>query len=176
MSSYTALSICNLALGEVPYKLMASLDEQSLAAATCAIHYPAARDEMFAWHNWEFLKARVALAGVTNDRPTEWVYAYALPIDCSTPTRILPPENAAAGDYMLVGQRHAPALGAWNGDPRLIPFAIEDGTLYTNQPGAVLAYTLLASGPSRERVVQRGSEHPALRHRHRGDVGFVLRP
>jgi len=138
------ISICNLALVEVPSKSIASLDEQSLAAAKCREHYPAARDELMELHDWEFLARRVALAAVPNDRPTEWAQAYAVPNDMLYPRRVLPPQDPAlaVGAFATVGQRPASCWPhAGGGEATRIPYVIEAGTLYTDQPNAVLAYS-----------------------------------
>lgn len=140
--AYTILSICNLALGEVPHKSIASLAEHSLAAAKCTEHYPQARDELLEVHGWEFLARRQPLAAVDNDRRSEWAFAYALPSDLAYPRRILAPEDgAAAAAFGTVGQRPAPVRAPWQGDPGLIPYAIAGSVLFTDQPHAVLDYS-----------------------------------
>lgn len=139
---YTDLAICNLALGEVPHKSITSMNEQSLAAAKCTEHYPQARDELLEAHPWEFLMKRAALAVVDNGRAREWAFAYALPADLATPRRILPPDEADGGAaFLTVGQRLAPSLSPWQGDPFLIPYTIAGGVLFTNQQNAVLEYS-----------------------------------
>jgi hypothetical protein len=144
--TYSIIAICNLALGEVPHKSIASLDERSLAAAKCKEHYPAARDELLESHPWEFLAKRVALAAVTDDRPSEWACAYAVPGDMAYPRRVLPPQDGAG--FATVGQAVAigmvPAVLAAR-----IPYVIEAGILYTNQPGAILDYSRSDIGEDR---------------------------
>jgi len=144
------ISICNLALVEIPSKSIASLDEQSLAAAKCREHYPAARDELMEFHDWEFLAKRVALAAIANDRPSEWAHAYAVPSDMLYPRRLLPPQNPAlaAGAFATVGQRPAPCIHP-GAEATRIPYAIEAGILYADQPNAVLAYSRAGVGEDR---------------------------
>ncbi|WP_157215861.1 hypothetical protein [Flavisphingomonas formosensis] len=148
------ISICNLALVEVPSKSIASLDEQSLPAAKCREHYPAARDELMELHDWEFLAKRVALAAVPNDRPTEWACAYAVPNDMLYPRRILPPQDPAlaVGAFATAGQRAAPCWHHGGGEALRIPYLIEAGILYSDQPNAVLAYS--RSGVTEDRFPQ----------------------
>jgi len=135
----TQLSICNLALGEVPHKSIASVDEASLAAARCAEQYPQALGELIEAHDWEFRRRRVALAAVGNDRPGEWAFAYALPADCATPRRIVAPQDGAG--FGTVGQMPAQTAYGFGGDPCSIPFEIAAGIIYTGQAGALLDYT-----------------------------------
>lgn len=134
--------ICNLALAELPDKPIATMDEASLQARECRRVYKHAVDELLQAHPWTFAKTRLALAQLTNDRPSEWAYAYALPADLGMVRKVvnaqtLPDPTA----LLLVGQTFAPigANSLWDRAPAQ-PYVIAGRTLYSDVLGAVLEY------------------------------------
>lgn len=87
------VDICNMALRDLPTRSISSLNpayDQSLSAQECSMQYPIIVQEFMEEFNCDFSIERVALAVTTNDRPSEWAYAYALPTNMAKPLRVLP--------------------------------------------------------------------------------------
>lgn len=120
------LQIWNMALGEIPDAPVQAEDERSLQARECARYYPQCVAELLEAHEWSFANKRVALAGIDNDRPNEWAYAYALPIDLGSPRRIIVPGWEPLGWGCLADWAEM--------------FLTEGGTLYANAEVATLEY------------------------------------
>lgn len=117
------VDIANLALSNLGQKAnISSLDppEGSAHAETLAIFFPIVRDRLLQRHNWTWATKRQALASLTSDIE-HWSHAYALP-----------------SDY-LKAQRLLPELPL--DDNQGVPYIIENGVLYANEPRAVLVYT-----------------------------------
>jgi hypothetical protein len=122
-----SITICNLALGELRAPAIADIAEDSIEAQNCARYYPQCLKLLLERHDWSFATRIAALAELSdNPRASEWLHAYALPVDCATPKRLVPP----AGD--------APACWPveWGQ-----AFIVEAGLLYSQLPGAVLEYS-----------------------------------
>src|SRR5690606_12368634 len=106
----------------------------SLQARECRRSYRPAKEYLLGRHRWSFAKGRVALATVTNDRDTEWEYAYRLPAG-KQPIRVvaIPEElGTAAPAYATT------VLGTVKDQPP--PFIIVGNTIYTNVEEAYLEY------------------------------------
>ena len=70
----TRESICNLALGKIKAKPIASFDEDSLGARECRRFYPEVIAAMLEGdEDWHFIVQREALVQKTNDREAEWL-------------------------------------------------------------------------------------------------------
>lgn len=124
----SVVQICNMALTRIGQsQTIDSIDEQSLAAELCSLHYEDARDAVLRDFDWPFAEARVYLADIGSP-PTNWCYRYRYPTDCLKARRIAIPgnENPTADER--------------------IPFKIihADGgrAIVTNQPQAELVYTV----------------------------------
>lgn len=133
---YSKLSIFNMALDLVPQGPVASVDERSVAAQSCNRRYDDRLRTALEMWPWRFATVRAELAAlVTNDRQTEWLYAYALPGDMSYPARLAPWPVTGEGTgtgynwQLLTNSRTAQT------------YEIANGVLYTNWPGAILEYT-----------------------------------
>lgn len=129
------ITLCNEALSTIAAGQIASLTEASLEARECARWSLTVLEEMADWTEWIDAIKRVALAPVTNDRPAEWLYAYAPPSDMADPIDLRETENAAQwlqpyglGDFPT--QDTAP-----------IPFTHEGGVIYANIGQAILVYS-----------------------------------
>lgn len=118
------LSVCNQALAELPDAPIAALDEKSLQARECGRVYDACLAGLLEAHEWSFANKRVVLAALANDRPNEWLYAYALPTDMGTPRSVLPPNGTIPLPWAYLQNN----------------YLTESGILYTNQAMAVLDY------------------------------------
>lgn len=126
----SAVDICNVALSH--FGQNASIDsidppDSSAEAEYCARFYPIVRDEMLEREVFTFSTKRATLAALVNDRP-DWQYRFALPADCLKPRAVLPSTYSRADTIDgLVDSTDA--------------FEWEGGSLYTDEPDAVLVYT-----------------------------------
>jgi len=131
----TALvTCCNEALALLAAGSVASLTENSIEAREANRFAEPLLAELAEWTEWSFLRKREVLAGIDNDRPAEWLYAYAVPADLGSPIAIRAVEDIAtdlptSGPYTLPIQDAVPSL-----------FAVEGGTVYTNVADATLVY------------------------------------
>lgn len=130
------ITSCNDALAEIYKGRIDDLDEGSLEARECARSAPLILEEMADWSDsFVFARKRVQLASVTNDRPAEWLYAYASPPDMLAPLMIRQVETAATD---------LPIGGPWtfpHQDSIGLAFANEAGLIYSNVKTATLIYT-----------------------------------
>jgi hypothetical protein len=129
MPAISQLHVSNLALARLPAKEIAAIDEHGMEARECRRFYPQVIADMLEGpHDWSFANRRQLLAEVTNDRPYEWDFAYALPSDCGSPIKVVP-------DYT--------SIAFWCPNPSdEYPYEIEGSTLYTHVPSATLEYTI----------------------------------
>lgn len=130
----TTVALCNQAMIELAAPSIASLNEPSAEARACAAVAFVIMEELVDWTEWHWTETYQVLALVPNDRPAEWLFAYALPADCTTPIAVRGVE-AAATTLPLGGPSTFPRQAA-------IPlaFTIADGKLYTNVETATLVY------------------------------------
>lgn len=129
------ISCCNEALSLIGASDIAALDEGSIESRECNRFATSLLQEIGAWFEWPLRIKRVALASLTNDRPAEWLYAYAVPTDMEKPIAIRSVEDDATdlpeyGPYSLPVQDSYPVL-----------FRVEGGKVYTNVETATLVYT-----------------------------------
>jgi len=89
--------ICNLALGHLGEGRITSVDEDTVAARACALHYDAARDDLLRSHRWNFAVSRAVLAALVVDPLFGWSYQFALPANC---LRVLEVNDSEAGDWI----------------------------------------------------------------------------
>lgn len=128
------IQLCNEALSTIAAGQIASLTEDSLEARECQRWAVTILEEMADWTAWIDQIRRVSLAQVTNDRPAEWLYAYAPPADMADPIDMREVEDAAQtlqpyglGDFPIQ-------------DTSPIPFTYEGRVIYANIPNAILLY------------------------------------
>lgn len=131
----TLLELCNRALGQIAAGAIADFEEGSLEAHEVVRFAQPLLDELADWTEWHWLVKREVLAAVTNDRPAEWLYAYAVPADMAQPLAVREVEDAATvlpmfGPYSFPLQ-----------DGIALAFLNEGGVIYTNVPTATLVYT-----------------------------------
>jgi hypothetical protein len=122
-----SITICNLALGELRAAAIADIAEDSIEAQNCARTYPQCLKLLLERHDWSFATRIAPLAELSdNPRASEWLHAYALPVDCATPKRLVPPVSDALACWPVEwGQA----------------FIVEAGLLYSQIPGAILEYS-----------------------------------
>lgn len=99
--------ICNLALGHLGEARITSLDEDSVSARACTLHYNSVRDEVLRSHRWNFAQDRQVLSALEELPPFGWARQYELPADC---LRVLEVNGSEAGDvisseYIIEGRR-----------------------------------------------------------------------
>jgi hypothetical protein len=82
------IDLCNRALAQIAASSVADLDEGSLESQEVKRFALPLLDEVSEWADWPFAIARVALPTVANDRPTEWLFAYAAPSDLVKPVAV----------------------------------------------------------------------------------------
>jgi hypothetical protein len=102
----SATDICNLALGHLGEARITSLEEDSVAARACALHYRMTRDQVLRSHRWNFAQTRAVLSRMDSGPAFGWSYQYELPADC---VRVLEVNDSEAGDvitdeYLIEGR------------------------------------------------------------------------
>jgi hypothetical protein len=156
MRSLTA--IANEAIADLPAHPITSLDDGSREAEECARFLPGIVSELLGYHDWEFVRRRVTLAEVTNDRPGEWEFAYAVPGQVASPIKLVRPESATGA--LTFDSGYGLSVYDVTVTPSLfwptsqlphaaIDYEIADGVLYTDLPGAIFEYSLDALEPSK---------------------------
>lgn len=89
--------ICNLALGHLGEARVSSLNEDTVAARACALHYEQQRDQVLRSHRWNFAQRRVTLSQLSTAPAFGWSYQYELPADC---LRVLEVNGSEFGDVI----------------------------------------------------------------------------
>jgi hypothetical protein len=142
------VDISNTALGHLGARAQISAispPDGTVEAGYCARFYPIARREMIEAHPWPFATTRVTLAEVANPS-TVWAYAYALPSDCIKPLRVLALTTLETANlnWWPIDQY----TNEWNWaryadlftERGSADFEVQDGTILTNEPEAVMLY------------------------------------
>lgn len=131
------IELCNRALAIVAKGQIASLNEGSFEARECARAAQPLLDEMVLWSdNIPLGRRRVVLAEMANDRPAEWLHAYAAPSDFGMPIAIRRVEDDAS---------ELPEAGPYNFPPQAglpLRYLHENGKIYCNVDTATLIYTV----------------------------------
>ncbi|ALH82907.1 hypothetical protein [Sphingopyxis macrogoltabida] len=135
----TSVALCNQAMIELAAPSIASLNEPSAEARACAAVAFVIMEELVDWTEWHWTETYQALAQVPNDRPAEWLFAYAQPFDCVTPLAIRGVEPAATA-LPLGGPSTFPRQAAVP-----LAFTMANGKIYTNVETATLVYNRKAN-------------------------------
>jgi hypothetical protein len=130
------ISIANMALAEIAADSIASIGENSVSAREVNRVFYQCLDEMLEWSEFSWANKREVLAGVTNGRPSEWNYAFAVPADMATAIRVKP--NDLPLPYLPFAES-TPFNAPWV-DGIAYPFLIDAGVIYTNIEQCVLEY------------------------------------
>ena len=131
----SAVAVSNLALDEIPHKVITSLNDNVLAADVLRRQLPICLGEIMEGGEWGFGIRRVTLVETTNTRTGDWRYAYAAPTDMALPLRL--GSVPVTDDYVGPGQFAASSL-RWAGEPILFDF--EGQMIWSNEQGAILEY------------------------------------
>jgi hypothetical protein len=140
--------ICNEAISDLPAHPIVDIEDTTQKEAReCARHLPGVVSDLIDAHPFQFVRRRVALAAVTNDRDAEWAYAYALPGGWASNVKLVRNYSSTATPEVVV----TPML-YW-GDISLsmpvIDYDLADGVLYTNLEEAILEYSTDALEPNK---------------------------
>jgi hypothetical protein len=148
--------IANEALAELPAHAITSLDDGSREAQECSKFLPGIVSELIGYHDWSFVRRRVALAEVTNDRPGEWDKAYALPANIASAIELVRPQSSTLGLSYATGEGLSiidilvtPVL-YWPTTQlphAAIDYEIANGVLYTDLVDATLEHSIDALLP-----------------------------
>jgi hypothetical protein len=131
-----SITICNLALGELRAPPIVDIAENTLEAQNCARYYPQCLKLLLEQHDWSFATKIATLAALTdNPRASEWAYAYALPVDCATPKRIIPPVDGTTPVRRYWPFDYPEPRDWWTG------FIVEAGVFYSQVSGVILEYS-----------------------------------
>lgn len=145
MPVLSRVDIANLALGYLPAEPISSIDENSVGALYCRRYYPQVIADMLEGPNdWSFAIQRALLAPLlTNDRPSEWGYAYALPLNMASALRVLP-DFSGLGLAIPIPLPSQPYAETWTaaGLYAETPYIIDGTTLYSNAATATIEYTI----------------------------------
>lgn len=135
--------ICNQALTNIGVsKTIASLDESSKEARTCALWYETSRNTVLTEMEWGFAQRRVTLAARTDDPPEPWGYHYAYPAACLKVTRIDDGRIVTRADLRIPFQIEGLGVPGGTGSD------IEALRILTDQVDAVAVYTAVVANPA----------------------------
>ena len=98
--------ICNLALGHLGEARVSSLDEDTVAARACALHYGPVLNQVLRSHRWNFAAKRAVLTVNATAPAFGWSYAYDLPADCVRVLELNDSEfNDVSDEYVVEGRQ-----------------------------------------------------------------------
>lgn len=134
------VEICNLALDAIGSRsTISSLQEPSTEARACARHYGQALRSCLAAAHWNFARKQAAMTllkdstkAVPDVVPTPWRFEYAYPSDC------------IQGRYIMPARPPVPFLISLDVDGSNNNVKV----ILTNQPSAILVYTVLITDTS----------------------------
>lgn len=144
------VDICNIGLGYIGARTQISSinpPDGSAEAGYCARFYPIARKELIEKGSWAFARRRVALAETTNTSSI-WQYAYLVPAGMVNALRVLQLQSISSAGISWPTIADSGGFTYWLLLDKLFTergsadFDIENGVLYTNEPEAVLLYTV----------------------------------
>jgi hypothetical protein len=145
--NYSTTMICNMALAELPFARISSINDATAQANECLLQYSSCWAELLEMSDWGFARTRLALTLLEdNDREGEWLYAYSLPSDMATVVRLLPPSTGSPSVIveLMIGQTLA--WPAYAHDSPGVPYDYAGATLYSNVADAVLEYVAAEPG------------------------------
>jgi hypothetical protein len=131
-----SIAVCNQALAEIRAPTIAAIDDGSPEADACLQHYDDCLETLLECHEWGFAKKRVQLALTTNDRTTEWAYAYAAPNDLGTMGRVVYPFQAPLAGVYYAWPYNYPRPSTY-----YVDFVYDGAKIYTNLESAWLDYS-----------------------------------
>lgn len=93
-----------MALSRLPAAQIVSLDEDSVQARYCKLHYQQTLEHLLEMGEWRFARRVVSLAlQETNDREARWLYRYAAPADMALIVKLYDEQISMAESYEFIG-------------------------------------------------------------------------
>lgn len=149
----SVVSVCNLALGRVRAGSINSIDETSPSAQACNLFYEPSLRRVLRSSDWICARTRVALAQKTNDRATEWLYAYQIPSGVARILSVPFIPDAAVARWWLETPGEYGIMAPWaHQNIKDVPTharLLGPTTLYTDVTPAYLEYVPSTLDPSR---------------------------
>lgn len=141
------VQICNEAISDLPAHPITDINDSAKEARECSRHLSGVVSDLVAYHDFDFVERRIALAAVPNDREGEWGYAYAFPDEFVAPIKLVRSYATTNPPSVVV----TPILywGSFDAALPSIDYEMANGVLYTNLGGAVLEYTTDALEPNK---------------------------
>lgn len=137
------VEICNMALASVRGKSINSLDERSVEAQQCKLHFDLARKFVLRDTDWQFARKSLALQLLTDD-PLRWAYAYKYPTDCLNLKMVTADYSSFDAPIGLTYEAGGPACDYYKPEFN-VPYEVQDGTdgriIATDQQDAYAIYT-----------------------------------
>lgn len=127
------ITIFNEALALLPSDPVQDADEISVEARECRRSYKSVVGALLEIYHWNLATKRVVLAATTNDRDTEWSYAFARPSDMAYPVGMMDVSGRGWGGWVI--QNRVAMLGP------LKLFQQVGGTFYSALETSTLEYT-----------------------------------
>lgn len=140
--------ICNEAISDLPAHPITDINDSRKEARECSRHLSGVVSDLVSYHDWQFVRRRVALAMLTNDREGEWGYAYDLGGEIVSPIKLVRNYDSTGSDAGVVV---TPVLYWPNAGMAAdaIDYEVANGVLYTNLEEAVLEYSTDALEPNK---------------------------
>ena len=131
----TIIDICNQALFHLGLSMISDLDDKSdICSIACKLFFDRVLRKSLREHPWDFAKCEVALSPAENpELYPRYEYAYQYPKDCACIHKIVNPSGNDAKKIEYDVQ---------------ISHCRTDKVILTNEPNAVLAYTVYTDDPS----------------------------
>lgn len=141
------VQICNEAISDLPAHPITGIDDSRTEARECNRHLNGVVADLLGIHDWTFVRRRVPLAAIPNDREGEWAYAYALPDEIVSPIALVRDRSASSvPGIVITPMLYWPVASVGY---ELIDYTLADGALYTNLEAAILEYSVDAIEPNK---------------------------
>ena len=138
----TLVDICNMALAEIATGPITDLSDNAIEAREAGRFALPLLAEIALWSDWSWAVTRALLTEITNDRPAEWLHAYAVPDTCVRPLAIRRDEPDAT-ILPLAGAFPFPLQ-----DALPLAFLHEGGLIYSNVDSASLVFIATQADPT----------------------------
>lgn len=138
----TLVDICNMALAEIAAGPISGMSDNAIEAREAGRFALPLLAEIALWSDWSWAVARAVLTETTNDRPAEWLHAYAVPATCVRPLAIRRSEQVAT----MLPEAGAYAFPLQDGLP--LAFLHEGGLIYSNVAEASLVFIAALADPT----------------------------
>lgn len=142
------VQICNEAISDLPAHPITDINDlTSKEARECSRHLAGVVSDLVGVHDFQFVRRRIALALLANDRSAEWAYAYALPDGIVSPLGLV--RNYDSSSMPLIVVTPISYAGGFGGALPTIDYDVANGILYTDLEEAFLEYSTDALEPNK---------------------------